>query len=177
MNGKSTQLEGVKSDIIFPDRYAYVEMGEKDQDNPLSWDRITPANYKPSVMNNYDYAVEQSKKRLKENPIVSLIDEQALWVKRQQSDFSYFLDYDSFKTEMESKKKYAKRFDKLSEFMAPFEFQWLPEAGQKTPPNDTTIEKRNRGVESLKKDFYITEAVRILKDLSSLDSNRSIAKK
>ena len=177
VNGKSTQLEGVKSDIIFPDRYAYVEMGEKDQDNPLSWDRITPANYKPSVMNNYDYAVEQSKKRLKENPMVSLIDEQALWVKRQQSDFSYFLDYDSFKTEMESKKKYAKRFDKLSEFIAPFEFQWLPEAGQKTPPSGTTIEKRDRGVESLKKDFYITEAVRILKDLSSLDSNRSIAKK
>ena len=29
VNGKSTQLEGVKSDIIFPDRYAYVEMGEK----------------------------------------------------------------------------------------------------------------------------------------------------
>ena len=104
VNGKSTQLEGVKSDIVFPDRYAYVEMGEKDQDNPLSWDRITPANYKPSVMNNYDYAVKQSKKRLKENPIVSLIDEQALWVKKQQSDFSYYLDYDSFKTEMESKK-------------------------------------------------------------------------
>ena len=52
VNGKSTQLEGVKSDIVFPDRYAYVEMGEKDQDNPLAWDRITPANYKPSVMNN-----------------------------------------------------------------------------------------------------------------------------
>ena len=52
-----------------------------------------------------------------------------------------------------------------------------PEAGQKTPPSGTTIEKRDRGVESLKKDFYITEAVRILKDLSSLDSNRSIAKK
>ncbi|MEC8598910.1 MAG: carboxy terminal-processing peptidase [Bacteroidota bacterium] len=177
VNGKSTQLEGVKSDIVFPDRYAYVEMGEKDQDNPLAWDRITPANYKPSVMNNYDYAVEKSKKRLEENPIVSLIDEQALWVKSQQNDFSYFLDYDSFKTEMETKKKFAERFDKLSEFESPFEFKWLPEAGQKIPPNDTTIEKRKRGVESLKKDFYITEAVRILEDLSSIEPKRTIAKK
>ena len=177
VNGKSTQLEGVKSDIVFPDRYAYVEMGEKDQDNPLAWDRITPANYKPSVMNNYDYAVEKSKKRLEENPIVSLIDEQALWVKSQQNDFSYFLDYDSFKTEMETKKKFAERFDKLSEFESPFEFKWLPEAGQKNPPNDITIEKRNRGLESLKKDFYITEAVRILEDLSSIEPKRTIAKK
>jgi len=177
INGKSTQLEGVKSDIVFPDRYAYVEMGEKDQDNPLAWDRITPANYKPSEMNNYDYAVEKSKKRLQENPIVSLIDEQALWVKSQQNDFSYFLDYDSFKTEMETKKKYAERFDKLSDFEAPFEFQWLPEAGQKSPPNNTTIEKRNRGLESLKKDFYISEAVRILEDLSSIEPKSTIAKK
>ena len=152
-------------------------MGEKDQDNPLAWDRITPANYKPYVMNNYDYAVEKSKKRLEENPIVSLIDEQALWVKSQQNDFSYFLDYDSFKTEMETKKKFAERFDKLSEFESPFEFKWLPEAGQKNPPNETTIEKRNRGLESLKKDFYITEAVRILEDLSSIEPKRTIAKK
>ena len=64
---------------------------------------------------------------------------------------------------MESKKKYAKRFDKLSEFIAPFEFQWLPEAGQKTPTSGTTIEKRDRGVESLKKDFILLEAVKFLK--------------
>jgi len=106
-----------------------------------------------------------------------LIDEQALWVKSQQNDFSYFLDYDSFKTEMETKKKFAERFDKLSEFESPFEFKWLPEAGQKNPPNETTIEKRNRGLESLKKDFYITEAVRILEDLSSIEPKRTIAKK
>ncbi len=41
ITGESTQLEGVKSDIVFPDRYQYVEMGEKDQENPLTWDKIT----------------------------------------------------------------------------------------------------------------------------------------
>ena len=41
ITGESTQLEGVKSDIVFPDRYQYVEMGEKDQKNPLTWDKIT----------------------------------------------------------------------------------------------------------------------------------------
>ena len=176
VNGHSTQLEGVKSDIVFPDRYAYVEMGEKDQDNPLAWDRITPAIYKPSIIKNYDYALEQSKKRLKENSIVTLIDEQALWVKKQQNDFSYFLDYDSFKHEREIKKEYAKRFKKLSEYEAPFEFKWLPEAGVKENPNDDTILKRKRGIEALKKDVYISEAVNILKDLSSsIKVNRSIA--
>ena len=40
-------------------------MGEKDQENPLAWDRITPANFKPLIMTNYEYAIERSKKRLK----------------------------------------------------------------------------------------------------------------
>ena len=175
VNGKSTQLEGVKSDIIFPDRYSYVEMGEKDQDNPLAWDRITPANFKPSIMSNYKYAVERSKKRLKENPIVTLLNEQALWVQKQQSDFSYSLDYDSFINEKEKKKKYAKRFKKLSEYEAPFEFQWLPEAGRNEYLNKDTIEKRERAIEALRGDIYISEAVNILIDLSSIKTDRSVA--
>ena len=179
VNGKSTQLEGVKSDVVFPDRYAYVEMGEKDQDNPLAWDRITPAPYKPyNTLSNYDYTLEQSKKRLEANPIIELIDEQAHWVKKQQNDFSYFLDYESYKSERDSKKEYAKRFKKLSEYIAPFEFEWLPEAGSKEAPNEDTIEKRDRAVKSLKKDVYISEAVEILKDLTrSIQVDRTVAQK
>ncbi len=166
VNGQSTQLEGVKSDVVFPDRYAYIEMGEKDQDNPLAWDSISPAFYKSSSIPNYDYAVERSKKRLQENPIVELINEQALWVKKQQNDFSYFLDYESFKSERDNKKEYAKRFKKLSEFKSSYKFQWLPEAGALDLPNEETIKKRERAQEFLKKDIYISEAIEILKDLS-----------
>ena len=38
INGGSTQLEGVKSDVVILDRYSYIDLGEKDQENPLSWD-------------------------------------------------------------------------------------------------------------------------------------------
>ena len=31
INGGSTQLEGVKSDVVVPDRYSYIDVGEKDQ--------------------------------------------------------------------------------------------------------------------------------------------------
>ena len=167
VNGQSTQLEGVKSDIIFPDRYALVEMGEKDQDNPLAWDRISPTYFESSSIPNYKYAVERSKKRLKENPMVKLIQEQALWVKKQQNDFSYFLDYESYKTERDNKKEYAKRFEKLAEFESSYKFQWLHEAGTLGLPNQETIKKRERSQEYLRKDIYISEAVEILKDLTS----------
>ncbi|GIR81672.1 MAG: hypothetical protein CM15mP83_3980 [Flavobacteriaceae bacterium] len=45
INGGSTQLEGVKSDVITPDRYRYVDVGERDEDNPMRWDRISPLVY------------------------------------------------------------------------------------------------------------------------------------
>jgi carboxyl-terminal processing protease len=40
INGGSTQLEGVSSDIIMPDRYAYLKDGERDVDHAI-WDKLT----------------------------------------------------------------------------------------------------------------------------------------
>jgi carboxyl-terminal processing protease len=168
INGLSTQLEGVKSDVVFPDRYAMVDMGEKDQNNPLSWDRITPASYTPlPKFRNYDYSLERSKQRLEENPFVALIEEQAAWIKKQQDDSHYYLDYESFKSKRDSNRNYADRFKKLSEFESALEFQWLPEAVSTEAPSEDLIEKRKRWEKSLKKDLYISEAVEILKDLSN----------
>ena len=173
INGGSTQLEGVKSDVVFPDRYAQVDMGEKDQDNPLSWDRITPASYTPfPQFNSFAYALERSKQRLLDNSFVALIEEQANWIKKQQDDTRYYLDYESYMGKRESDKNYAKRFEKLLEFESDFDYQWLPEAGVTESTNADLIEKRKRWEKSLKKDPYISEAVEILKDLSTQITNK-----
>ena len=168
INGRSTQLEGVKSDVVFPNRYAYVEMGEKDQDNPLAWDSITPAFYKPfEGMNNYEYSLSKSKQRMKDNPFITLIDEQALWIKKQQENYIYSLDFTSYKATRQYNKTYSERFKKLGDFESSLEFKWLPEAGSKAEVNDDLIIKRKRWQKSLKKDIYISEAIEILKDLST----------
>ena len=177
INGRSTQLEGVKSDVVFPNRYAYVEMGEKDQDNPLAWDSISPALYKTfEGLNNYEYSLSRSKQRVKDNPILTLIDEQALWIKKQQENYTYSLDFTSYKATRESNKTYSERFKKLGDYESSLEFQWLPEAGLEAEVNDDLIIKRKRWQKSLKKDIYISEAIEILKDLSTqLMGNNIIA--
>ena len=177
INGRSTQLEGVKSDVVFPNRYAYVDMGEKDQDNPLAWDSITPAFYKPfEGMNNYEYSLSRSKQRIKDNPFITLIDEQALWIKKQQENYTYSLDFTSYKTTRHSNKTYSERFKKLGEYESSLEFKWLPEARLEVEVNDDLIIKRKRWQKSLKKDIYISEAIEILKDLSTqLRGNNIIA--
>lgn len=177
INGRSTQLEGVKSDVVFPNRYSYVDMGEKDQDNPLAWDSITPAFYKPfEGMNNYEYSLSRSKQRIKDNPFITLIDEQALWIKKQQENYIYSLDFTSYKATRQSNKTYSERFKKLGEYESSLEFQWLPEARLEVEVNDDLIIKRKRWQKSLKKDIYISEAIEILKDLSTqLRGNNIIA--
>ena len=45
INGGATQLKGVASDIIMPDRYSKFEMGEREQDFVMPWDEIPAAEY------------------------------------------------------------------------------------------------------------------------------------
>ena len=105
VNGGSTQLEGVKSDLIFPNRYSYVDIGEKDLDNPLKWNKIDPARYdNSSKIFNYKQAIEKSKKRISENEYFSLIDQHAKLVKSNQDDKIISLDYKSYKEDQENLK-------------------------------------------------------------------------
>ncbi len=46
VNGASTQLMGVESDIILPSPFEGLEWKESDLDHPLPWHRIAPASYK-----------------------------------------------------------------------------------------------------------------------------------
>ncbi|MGC6478829.1 MAG: carboxy terminal-processing peptidase [Flavobacteriaceae bacterium] len=168
INGGSTQLEGVKSDIVFPNRYAEVKVGERDQENPLSWDRISPATYSPDVPQwSYNYIVSRSKDRMLANPLISLVKEQARWIKSQQNDNVYPLNYQEYLKDLELDREQSKAFEAIGDFKSTLTFNWLPEAGSRKPMNDETRENRQRIDESLKKDMYVSEAVAILKDLNS----------
>ncbi len=174
INGGSTQLEGVKSDIVFPNRYAYIDIGEKDQENPLEWDRITPANYSLWTSGEpYAYAIERSKQRLADNPFVQLIDEQAKWVKSRQEDDAFSLNYQSYLAQEEREKKKTKKFKKLNEFQSAISFKTLPRDLQLIQKDEVLKEKRVRWEESLAKDIYVDEAVNVLNDLVKIKGSTS----
>lgn len=52
VNGGSTQLKGVSSDVVIPDTYEYLKLREKDNPNALKWDEIPAASY--SILMNPD---------------------------------------------------------------------------------------------------------------------------
>ena len=169
INGGSTQLEGVKSDIVFPSQYSSIEIGEKDQSNPLSWDKISPANY---PINKYksrnNYVIEKSKARLAENPMVNLIIEKGEWIKLKQNDYDFHLDYNGYINKRDNDKKYSKRFDILTEFESELSFIWLGD-NLGTKKSDDVLIRRDRWLKGLKKDIFLDEAVNVLNDLKQTD--------
>ena len=174
INGGSTQLEGVRSDVIMKNQYSYIDMGEKDQENPLTWDSIQPARFsKWNNQPNYEFALKQSSVRLKNNPNLSLIEEQALQIQQQQDDYIYTLNYEDYLLERDKNKKIAEKFDGLKKYRSNLFFEWIPDPG--TPIDNIVKEKKIRWIESLEKDLYIEEAVNILEDLNINLSTRPLA--
>ena len=173
ISGGSTQLEGVKSDIVFPNRYSYIDIGERDLENPLSWDQINSANYIPLTKKlYYNRTLENSKNRISKNEFFNIIDEQARWVKEQQEDKEISLNYNIYKMDMDNTKKESEKFKKIDDFKSDYRFEWLRDnfVNEKIP--DEIIERRNRWIDNLQKDLYVNEAINILSDLSSFNLNR-----
>lgn len=177
VNGGSTQLEGVKSDIIFPNRYSYVDIGEKNLENPLSWDKIDSARYNNSGnIFNYSQAISDSKERIYNNEYFTIIDEHASWIKSQQDDKIISLNYLIYKDDLKSSKSQNDKLKSIEEFESPYKFEWNNISDKEDNSNNDDIkEKRDRWIKSLKKDIYVNEAMNLLRDLSSKKSNEILS--
>lgn len=174
INGGSTQLEGVRSDIVLKNQYSYIDVGEKDQENPLAWDRIEPAPYKQwGNQTNLDYALSQSANRLKDNPYIQIVEQQARRIEAQQDNYVYTLNYEDYLTERETNKKISEKFSVLKDYKSDLTFEWILEPG--VPVDETVKERKKRWIEALEKDFYISEAVSILEDLNINLENYPVA--
>ena len=174
INGGSTQLEGVRSDIVLKNQYSYIEVGEKDQENPLTWDKIEPTRYKQwGNQTNFDYALSQSENRLKDDPYIQIIEQQARRIETQQDNYVFTLNYDDYLIERDINKKITDKFSVLKDYKSDLTFEWLLDPG--LPVDDTVKERKNRWIEALERDFYISEAVNVLEDLNINLENYPIA--
>ncbi len=166
INGGSTQLEGVKSDVVVPDRYSYIDLGEKDQRNPLQWDKISPAKYKPwDGYIDYKTTISRSEARMEAHPQIALIEENALWLKKQQEETRVPLEYQGYlKREQENKEK-SKYFKSRMEYDSKLDFSSLTYERELFTQDSILREKRDRWHKNLAKDVYVEEAVNVLEDL------------
>lgn len=166
VNGGSTQLEGVKSDVVMPDRFSYIDIGERDYDNPLPYDKISPAPY--DVWEGYiDYegTINRSKERMATSLQLQLIDENAKYIKKTRDDNVVSLNFEAYRAEIAKRIEETKKFDVIDEYDNKLNYISLPEEIAQMKQDTTLREKRKRWHQSLARDIYVEEAVNVLEDL------------
>ena len=166
VNGGSTQLKGVESDIVLPDRFSHIDTGERDRENAMPWDKIEKANYKP-LANNFKKAIENSNKRVLNNSQFRLIDENAQWISQRKDENVFSLNYDDFTKKSKEIEEKAKKFKALKDYKNSLKFTSLPYE-EALFANDSILKrKRDRWHEGLNNDVYVEEAVNVLQEITS----------
>jgi carboxyl-terminal processing protease len=168
INGGSTQLEGVSSDVVMPDRYAYLKMGERDVENAMPWDKIDAADYTVwDKTANFNKAILNSKNRIQNNAQFKLIEENAKWIDNRSKENNYSLNIDKFKIEQNAIEEAAKKYKPIMQYKNALQFTSLPYEVEQMVKDNVLKEKRDRWHEGLAKDIYVEEALNVLDDLQS----------
>ncbi|CAM3557102.1 carboxy terminal-processing peptidase [Flavobacterium chungbukense] len=168
INGGSTQLEGVHSDVVMPDRYAYLKMGERDIDNAMPWDKIDPADYTTwTSSENFNKAILNSKNRIAQNAQFKLIDDNAKWIDVKNKENTYSLNINSFKATQEQVENEGKKYKPILDYKNNLVFKSLPYEEAETNSDASLKEKRDAWHQALAKDVYVEEALNVLDDLQT----------
>jgi len=168
INGGSVQIEGVKSDIVIPNSYSFLEIGESDEKNPLNWDQIDPAAY--NVWNgyfNFKDVIDDGNDRINESGLASLINENAKWIASKRDLKSFSLNYNSFKKMQTTDKDYLSKFDKIKDYKNDLIFDLLTDEKKPLDKSNELLERRKKWHSSLQSDFYLNESINVLLNLKS----------
>lgn len=166
VTGGSTQLEGVKSDVVMPDKYSYIDLGERDYPNPLPYDQISAADYEPwDGYIDYEGTIKRSKERMAKSEQLQLIEENARWVKERRDRSMVSLNYDAYDAENKRIQNEVKKFDVLKDYDNKLTYRSLPYEVALMKEDTTLRDKRKRWHKNLARDIYVEEAINVLQDL------------
>ena len=166
INGGSTQIEGVYSDIAMPSRYSYMKFGERDLEGALIWDKVPQAKYtQTNSYANFADVIYKSKERIAADEKFKLINEYAKWLKNNQEDSSYSLNFNSFSKENEAKETEAKKFKSVFDYKSNLTFSSPNYEIPSLKKDSVLADKRIAWHKNLAKDIYVSEAINVLSEL------------
>ena len=167
INGGSTQLKGVNSDIVLPDNLEYLKVREKDDPDALPWDEINKATYN-NWQPGYDLKMIQqlSSARLENDVTFKLIRENSEWLTKQ-NDKLYSLKLDKYRTEQKMVRTTIRQLDELLKLKSDLDVSALPNETNRWAEDKTKQERFTQWLKGLRKDIYLDQAVKVMGDMIS----------
>jgi carboxyl-terminal processing protease len=165
INGGSTQLKGVYSDIVLPDNLEYLKVREKDDPDALPWDEISKAPY-VNWNAGYDLKTIQkmSNQRLDNTVAFKLIKENTDWLSKQ-NDKEYSLQIDKYRTEQKMIRATIKQMETLTKLNDELNVTPLANETNRWADDKNKQERFNQWLKSLQKDIYLDQAVKVVNDM------------
>jgi len=167
INGGSTQLKGVTPDIVLPDAFNYIKIGERENKTAMEWTKINPAVYSQNVfvINNMDDIKAKANSRVEKNPLFTAIDQNARRIEKQSEQKTYSLDLGTYKKELVEKKEATKKFNALFKEIPGLSTANLSDDLRVIQRDSASIARNDSFLKNIRKDVYIEEAINVIKDL------------
>ncbi len=165
INGGSTQLKGVYSDIVLPDNLEYLKVREKDDPDALPWDEISKATYS-NWKSGYDLKTIQqlSSQRLESDLTFKTIRESTEWLSKQ-NDKQYSLQIDKYRKEQAAIRATIKQLEGLLKLTTQLDVTALPGEANRWENDKNKQDRFNNWLTSLQKDIYLDQAIKVMNDM------------
>jgi carboxyl-terminal processing protease len=171
VDGGSTQLRGVTSDIILPDSYQFIPTGEREMEYPMEWTEVAPIEHRQDIVDltNIDKIRKRSEERVKASAQFAKVNEYALQIKESQQETVVPLQLDQYraldKTRAAESDAFRKAFGQIDRLKLDNLAVDLPAI----QADSSRIGRNEAWFETLKKDIYIEETLHIMKDLAAVN--------
>ena len=166
IDGTTTQLKGVEPDIVLPDRYAYIDRGEKEHEYPMEWDEIEPAIYKTTGhLKHLKTIKKQSEARVKSNKTFQLIAQSAKELKEDRDQDYGYLEFDAYRADEDKATERAKKYKDMFEEIEGLKIASLKADADYIQSDSSRIARFEDWHKGLRKDVYLEETLQIMNDL------------
>ncbi|MDX1907174.1 MAG: carboxy terminal-processing peptidase [Bacteroidia bacterium] len=168
INGGSTQVKGVTPDILIPDEYSSIGIGEREEAHYMPWDEISPVPYAKWSRNPGSKLAElqaASQTRVSASPTFELIGQNAERLKRRQDESRYPLNleaYEAYRKEVETE---AEKFKNIETTIEAFTVAGVPQDLEGTV-DPLRREQLDTWYGRLRKDAALYETLQIMMDLN-----------
>lgn len=168
INGASTQLKGVRPDIMLPDMYGYMETGMRSYKNALPFDSIQPLYYGTwDVDYDLDKLRKNSKKRVGRSEVFDELSVRNKKFKKERDISEEVISVENELKLREERKAENKAFEELFKGNDEVAITSLQEFNPDVE-EDVKKERLETWEKQLTKDFYLNETIFIMEDMLAM---------
>lgn len=168
VNGGATQLKGVEPDIVLPDIYNKIEVGEKEMDHVMKWDEIDPEIYDYwKKQPDYKALIQASKNRMDTSKVFQIITQNADWMKKQREETHYTLNYKKYLDWNSKRDAEIDAFDAIDDYKNGLTISFPAPDLKRMNADSAVYERLNNWKMNLESDPYVGEVFHIFKDMGN----------